>query len=479
MAKDNTNSEWDLGWDENWDNRLPDTSPQNKNSLEVVIGSTQKEPKKLEEILAGYERERDTTADQGFDLKWGEYDDETLQPTNLKARLTKLINPFSKALNLPEQKTTTQDLVKEAEAFTSHYTKSVLDLPKIDSAIAKEKPQPAQHLGVSYSDLEFNNLNSISPTELDGIDNLLEGSLGNAPEVKLDEIILSDQNAHLVQFEKDSIKKAEEEKRQQIEEQKNEAEETVISDQKSPEATFVPELSNLRFDLKATLENTSLFEPHEIDQVLQRIPLERERIGVEFSLPDQNAKNGMSQEEVGNSLFEAVPGAPTLADEGAGLADGLLDSLLDEIDDELGESSFGDSQFDRLNTESLGKDEILSEEAILNDDESAALEFIDSASMEVESMFEDFFKQGTDADSAKSSTKKPSLVQKIKTHIDNLKSTCRLFIRFLQNPKYFFEYYQITIKDVYVGVGFFFCLVIYTGFINYQHITQRFPMNLF
>ncbi|PCJ57773.1 MAG: hypothetical protein COA79_14920 [Planctomycetota bacterium] len=438
----------------------------------------------------------------GLQLEWGIIDDT--KPVDLKSRLKNLINPFSTIMDRRESAESSSTLtptslysdesLKEDE---KHKEQKSIDgdeneqteklqrpgfIPRFKSSITKDIATPEPTLQVDDLALGFNNLNSVSAREMDDVFGLLEGSLGKSDAVEFDEEILNDENINFVAHEKKlSFAKPEVIEEEVIEEEvieEDSADETMLSDT-PPDVTLIPDINQIKFDLKSAQENNILFEEEEIDEVIQRIPFVRQQLIDDGIIVVED--DAFTEKEIGQTLFQGEDTGEEYEeeeeyDEALDTTDDLLDSLLDEIDGDLGESSFADSDFDDLG--SFGQDEILSESDIMNDDDESALEFMDSAAMEVDNLFEDFFTQDTD-DGKEVKEAKPSIVDKWKERVKQLKSLQVLLLRFIKDPKYFFEYYSITIKDVYVFFGFIFCTIIYTGMINYQALTDNFPMNLF
>lgn len=487
-----TGNEWNDGWDEDWDQESP---LENKNKADFISEVEELEQNKnapsssLAVLITENELERalenKPEVDISQELNWGIIDD--IKPTNLASRLRLFINaPFSAVLEPKKQKpletpipAPTSEIIDEIQI--NERPKIILHTPKIHSDLG-DSPRQSNRLVIEESDLAFHNLNNISRKELNDVNRLLEGSLGKLDKVKFDNEVVQENNINFVAHEKVLNKKkltdAEIAKEKEREKEISISSEQTIASESLPSDTLVPGLNDIRFDLKSAQEASKLFNQQEINEALGRIPIEKARILKEkANLGDQKQYQVQEMKKVGEAVF-GVEGNAEKETENLSTTDDLLDSLLDEIDGEIGENSFANKDLTESEIESLGKDEIITEKNIVDDSAEKAMEFMDSAAQEAESLFEDFFKQGTDPKDAvvevKLGYKDIALLK-----LQDLKKAYHLTIRFIKDPKYFLAYYNITVKDIYVTIGLIFCFLTYTGFIHIRFITEKFPMNLF
>lgn len=479
----NSENEWDIGWDEFWDQNsdFKDLLQENSNLNDALKPFKEKKtPHKkfknaLEEAL-----DEDLESDFTPDLKWGIIDDT--KPTKLNDRLkTFLSAPFTavlepKKINTPSQKMI--GLKKKTEGIENKKSKPKIQIrpPKIHSTIGESHGR-SDNIIIETSDLSFNNINNVSPDELNDIDNLLEGSLGKKNFVKFDNEIVQDKNINFVAQEKILRKqeKAKKLKPEKTEEQLLSAEATIASEL-NPADTLAPGLTDIRFDLKSAQETSSLFNKNEIDEILNQIPAGKGKIQKEQRLLEKT-KEELESDIIGATLFSDNINA-LKENESLVSKDNLLDSLLDEVDGEATENKLENAEFKESFEESLGKDEIITQENIIDDSSDMALEFMDSAAQEAESLFEDFFKKGTAVNETDKEAK-VGYLDIIKLKIKELKDLYNLWVKFIKDPKYFIRYYKISSKDIFIAIGLIFTLITYTGLIHLQFITEKFPMNLF
>jgi hypothetical protein len=486
LPKKPSENEWDLDWDEQWDqDSLIEPNSDEKTNLEVALevsGTTKYSNKKFKNELEKALVDEENYDDHSPDLNWGIIDDT--KPTNLNARLKSILNaPFSAVLDAKKPKlveksepSLEKDSVFEIKEKEKPRPKLQFQTPKVISTIGESNRRNTIILRET-SDLSFNNLNNITAKELKEINKLLEGSLGKSDKVKFEDEVVQDKNINFVAEEKVLNKKRETAKIELSKKEILDSAELTIASDTHPGDTIVPGLNDVRFDLKSAQESSDLFQKHEINEIMKRLPAEKARAQKEkIFLSGKQESYDNESNKIGDSLF-ATDEKITLTEKPASSTDDLLDSLLNEIDGELGESSFGDNDFAESMIDSSGKDEIIKQENIIDDNNEAALEFMDSAAMEAESLFENFFKQGTEGKEKEEVkiTYKDIINEKIKL----LNTYYLLVLRFLKDPKYFFEYFQIKTKDVYIAIGLFFTLLTFTGLLNLQFITERFPMNLF
>lgn len=479
LSKSSQENEWDLGWDEFWDQESIIVEPQQvnvekrSNSLDPIFNKKNTRRKFENELQEAIEKEFEDEITPN--LNWGIIDDT--KPTNLNARLKSFISaPFSAVLEPKKSKPLKAeiDLAKlKKERKGSERPKIKIRPPKIHSTIG-ESNQRASRIVIEASDLSFNNLNNVTRSELNEINSLLEGSLGKKESVKFDNDIVHEKNINFAVQEKLIHKKKEEAKKDVIDKKVEQlSAEVTIASEISPADTLVPGLNDIRFDLKKAQETSNLFDQNEIDEILVRLPAEKFKNKTEKVKTEDQILQKSESDKIGAALFDdnkIVVNDPQKS------TDDNLDSIFDEIDGEDKNNLAG--SFNESLEDSTDKDEIITEKNIVDDNSEAALEFMDSAAMEAESLFEDFFKQGT-SDNEKEVDKKITYLDIIKIKIKEIKSAYKLCVRFAKDPKYIMEYFKITAKDIYVAVGVIFLIITYTGFINLQFITEKFPMNLF
>ncbi len=498
LNENSSANSWDAGWDENWDQDSVLSALDEKNfpfdptnlQLPTDFEHDNVIKTELEQILISDEDNKEVSELDA--IGWGVIDD--IKPTNFGARLKSMLNaPFSAVLEPKKQKSMEIALekplgqTKEKKADKPKERQRVkLQTSSIQTTSDENGISPSNKIVIEESELAFQNLNSISRKELNEINQLLEGSLGKLDKIKFDQDIVHEDNVNYAAQEKLQIKRRptkEELAKEKEEEKKREkekalsiaAEQTIASESRADE-TLVAGLNNIRFDLKSAQDGTKLFSPNEINEALDRIPLEKARLFKEkISRGELKAIEAVESQKLGEAIFG--PDSTDLAAENFSTTDDLLDSLLDEIDGDIGTNSFADD-IPESDLESLDKNEIITEKNIINDDADAALAFMDSAAQEAESLFEDFFKKGTEKEKSQVEVKL-TLKDKFNVKLKELKKVNQLLLRFAKDPKYILTYFKITPQDIYLTIGLIFCFLIFTGLIRIQFITEKFPMNLF
>lgn len=478
MADFNENSnnspknEWDIGWEEFWDLEAPDVNFENSSSdLELALNQAEQFSK--EGRQNALEQALETDQEELFSLQknWGIIDD--LKPTNFAERIKNIVsNPFSAVLNpkQPRVEEAKQPSLSDKKPNIPTQSKAE-DKKTIKEKISKtqvaDKTEESTHL-------EFNNLNKVSRQELNEINKLLEGSLGKADKITFDKEVVQDKNIHFVTEEKANHRKQELAKIHEMEQEKvkKKAEKEQKIKKKSKTHVTIG-MSDIRFDLQSASETAYIFSPDEIQATLTRIPEERDRLLKENSEQILDSTQTEDTRTIGDALFGGAGEATQEPLEST--TENLLDNLLNEIDSELTSDKDILEPSDETIDESLAKDEIITEESIVDDNAEAALEFMDSAAMEAETLFEDFFKQGEAKE--KKEDKKLGYLDLIKVKIKEARMTYELWKRFLKDPKYFLSYYRITVKDLYMFFGIIFTFISLLGVLHLQYITEGFPMN--
>jgi hypothetical protein len=491
---------WNAGWDEQWDQDSVEEPAIDPNfAIDEKILSAKTNSIFEKEFENALEKVLESADNSGLEfsdaINWGTIED--IKPTNLGSRLKSFFNaPFSSVLDTKKPKPLeislehplgskiekNEDNREDKKFDLKSRPRIKLQAPKIHSTISDSNSSSSKKIVFEQSDLSFQNLNSISRKELNDVNSLLEGSLGKLDKVKFDQEVVQEKNINFAAQEKLQIKKrptaTEIAKEKEREKALSISAEQTIASEIRPDETLVAGLNDIRFDLKSAQDGSKLFAQNEINEALGRIPQEKARILKEkISRGEVNAVEALESKKLGEAVF-GKDDSPELAAENLSTTDDLLDSLLDEIDGDLNANSFDKKDLTESEIESLGKDEIITEKNIIDDEANAALAFMDSAAQEAESLFEDFFKKGTEKEKVQVEIK---LTYKdlIKAKIKDLKKIYQLLARFSKDPKYILTYFKITLNDVYIAVGLIFCFLIYTGIIRIQFITEKFPMNLF